>query len=174
MSHLEKSRSDLERGIDKNKESTEKGQKKLDEDVKDKKLIAEIASKMRGKGTMEGMDKVAKKGEQAGEKVDRETDKDKQNLEKNAHKEAQEREKDLKERVDETKKDAHDLQNATRIVHQQEAKGALQEASHDATEDERYLTEKKRTQEEIRKRSEQQAEQKNRDVRSNRPDFRRR
>ena len=92
MSHMEKSRRDIEKGIDKNKQEVEKGQKKLDQDVGDKKLVAEVAAKMRGKGTIEGMDKIAKKGEQAGEKVDRQADRDTQELDKSAHHPAKERE----------------------------------------------------------------------------------
>jgi len=173
MSRMEKRRQDIEKGIDRNKDTTDKGQKKLDEDVKDKKLVTEVAGKMRGKGTMEGMDKVVKKGEQAGEEVDREADKDKKELDKTAHRDAQEREKDLKDRSDETKRDARDLQSAARSVHQKEAMAELNAASREATEDDRYMTEKKRVQEDIRKRSEQQAGQKHRSVRTTRPDFRR-
>ena len=171
MSSIEKSRKNIEKGIDKNKQESDKFQKKLDQDVKDKDVVKKVADRLKSTGTTEGLQKIKNKGEQAGKQIDKQAQKDHKELDNKVHKEAQNREGKLDKRSDTTRKDSKELNKASSQIKQQEAKGMLNKASNEAKEDADYLKEKKNKQHEIRNQSEKKATEKENKVKSTRPAF---
>ncbi len=172
MSSLERSRKDIERGIESNEKITAEGQEKLDRDVQDKDIIKELAVNLKGNGTLEGFDRIFKRGEQAGEKVDTQAEKDHKELDDKAHLEASDREGQLREKGEDTKMDANEIDKDSSKVEQKEAASNLKEAAREARDDEKYLKQKENSQRGIREGSERKADKKVTEVKNNRPNFR--
>lgn len=171
MSRIEKSRNDIEKGIQGTKDQSEKLQRKLDQDVKDKESIKQVADRLKKRGTSEALRNIAKKGEQAAEKIDKQTEKDHKELDQTAHTQAKDRESELKERAEAAQQDGADLKRASGDVKQTEAKSFMNEAAGDAKQDEDYLKKAKSKQLEIRNKSEREAHEKEKKVKSARPRF---
>jgi len=171
---MEKSRKNIEDGEKKNIKQVDKCQKQLDADVKDKEIIKEAAKKMRGKGTLEGMDKVAKLGDKAAGKVDDKTKKDNSELDKTAHKDAENREKDLNKRAGETKSDSKDLKNASKSLDQKGATSQMENAAKEAADDRKHLEKSEKSQKKVREKSQREAIKKGTKVKRTKPNFKRR
>lgn len=173
MPNIEKSRKHIEGGMRKNRAEIKTFQEKLDQDVKDKKKIAQVSRRLRGKGTTEGLKTIAAKGERAGRRVDEQSRKDHQELDRKAHKSAKQRETKLKDRARKDAQDAGDLRSIAGQVKQKGAKAELKQAASGAEKDRKYLETRKREQEKTRTASEKQARDKETRVRKTKPSFKR-
>lgn len=173
MRNLEKSRKDIEKAEKNNQKEVDKWQRKLDTDVKDKKTLEKTAGKIRGEGTLEGLKKVERLGDQASGNVDNQTRRDATDLDSSAHKEAKDREKSLDKRSGETKQDAQDLKGGARELDQKSAVSQMEKAAQEAKDDQKYLDQRHKAQEKIRNKSETDSGKKQKDVNVTKPNFKR-
>ena len=172
MSIKESSRGDLEKGKEKTQQHMEGEHKKLEQDIKDKKIVSETASKARVEGTTEGMDKVKKNVESSGKEIDEKAKKDHGELKGVHKKEAAPREKSLAERRKKTEADKKDIMSAFSRVETKGAKKELKHGAEAAQEDAKYMEGQRRDQEKRRKTSEKKGQKQEATVQATRVKFR--
>jgi len=168
---IESGRDDIERGKESTQKHMEEKHQQLEQDIKDKKIIAETATKARVDGTTEGMDKVQKRVQEAGKDVERKAQKDHGELKEIHQKEAQEREKNLQERKKKTEADKKDIRQAFSKVETKAAKNQLKEAEQAAQDDAQYIEGQRKDQEKRRKTSEKKGAKQEADIKAVKVDF---